>query len=87
MKGIIILALSFLVGCAPMVPLEQLETQALLTGDWTAVEKRERAIAWRNRHRPIQCPPGTIVYCVTDVMDERCGCVSSKAIRTLFEYR
>jgi hypothetical protein len=85
MKGIIILALSFLVGCAPMVPLEQLETQALLTGDWTAVEKHERIIAVRNRHSRIQCPPGTIAYCVTYFMDERCSCVSSKAIRSSFE--
>ena len=85
MKGIIILVLVLTAGCAPMVPLEQLETQALLTGDWTAVEKRERIIAVRNRHSRIQCPPGTFAYCVTHIMDERCSCVSSKAIRSLFE--
>ncbi len=84
MKGIIILTLIFLVGCAPMMPLEQLETQALLTGDWTAVEKRERVIARRKARAGIDCPAGLIGYCETFVSQRRCTCISSTTHRSIF---
>ena len=44
-KGIMILALLFAAGCSAYVPLEQLEAEALVTGDWSKVEQRERTIA------------------------------------------
>lgn len=83
MKGIIILILIFLVGCVPMVPLEQLETQALVTGDWAAVEKRERVIARRKARAGIDCPAGLIGYCETVVVQRRCTCISSSTYRSI----
>lgn len=84
MKGIIILTLIFLVGCVPMVSLDQLETQALLTGDWTAVEKRERVIAKRKAREGIDCPAGLIGYCETFAFQRRCTCISSRTSRSIF---
>ncbi len=84
MKGIIILTLIYLVGCVPTVPLEQLETQALVTGDWTAVEQRERVIARRKARAGIDCPAGLIGYCETFASQRRCTCISSKTSRSIF---
>jgi hypothetical protein len=36
-------------GCAS-VSLEELEAEAIITGDWAAVESRERALARRDDH-------------------------------------
>ena len=56
-KGIIMLALILLTGCAGYTPLKQLEAQALLSGDWSFVEKRERMETRRNLQSNMQCPP------------------------------
>jgi len=37
-------------GCATRLTLEELEAEAVVTGDWTLVERREKAIARRNLH-------------------------------------
>ncbi|MCH7538407.1 MAG: hypothetical protein IID57_11200, partial [Proteobacteria bacterium] len=48
MKGTGILVLLLMLGgCAVVPTLEDLEDQALLTGDWSQVENRERTIARR----------------------------------------
>ena|GEM_PF-2256711 len=85
MRGIVILALILLAGCSGYIPLEQLEAQALITGDWSAVQKRERTIARRNLHSYMQCPPGTTGYCETYGSPARCSCVDSKVIRSFFD--
>ena len=41
MKLMLLLGAVFLTGCVSMPTLEQLEEQAFLTGDWSAVEQRE----------------------------------------------
>jgi len=84
MKGIIGLALILLTGCAATTPLEQLEAEALVSGDWSAVNKRERLIASRNLHANLRCPAGTIGYCKSFRLTKRCSCVDSKIISTLF---
>jgi len=84
-KGITMLALILLAGCAGYTPLEQLEAQALLSGDWSLVEKRERMQTRRNLHSNIQCPPGTMGYCETYRSPVRCSCVDSKVIRSFFD--
>ena len=48
MKGMALLVLVLLGGCGTYTSLEQLEATAMLTGDWSEVEKRERIIARRN---------------------------------------
>ncbi len=51
-----LLLLSFLVGCAPVTTLEELEAQAYVSGDWSAVDKRERMIARREARMGPTCP-------------------------------
>ena len=81
MKGIIIFTLILLAGCTSVTSLEQLEAEALTTGDWSAVEKRERVIARRNSHTGIHCPSGTIAYCESIGTKKDCSCVESNRIR------
>ncbi len=51
MKCMGVLLLSFLIGCAPVATLEELEAQAYVSGDWSEVEKRERIIARREARK------------------------------------
>ena len=86
-KGIIILTLILLAGCAGYTSTEQLEAEALLSGDWSAVEKREQREARRNYYSSIRCAPGKIAYCEPYRTPNRCGCVNQKAIRAFFDSR
>ena len=83
MKGIIVLTLILLAGCAEYVPLELLEARARVSGDWSAVEKRERIIARRDLHTSMSCPNGTIGYCASFGIDKKCRCVERKEINAL----
>ncbi|MDH3806013.1 MAG: hypothetical protein OEU90_11160 [Gammaproteobacteria bacterium] len=83
MKSIIVFALILLSGCGSFTSLEQLESQALLTGDWSAVDKRERIIARRKLQAGPTCPSGMIAYCQTYMSDSRCTCVEAQVIHTL----
>lgn len=80
MKGVFILVLVFVAGCSAYVPFEQLEAEALVSGDWTRVEQRERAIERRKLRGYMACPAGSIGYCETGGVRERCGCVDREII-------
>jgi hypothetical protein len=84
-KGIMILALLFVAGCSAYVPLEQLEAEALVTGDWSKVDERQRIIARRNLRSSISCPPGTIGYCEVDAGAPRCSCVEKEIISSFLQ--
>ena len=84
MKGILILALCLLAGCTVGPTLEQLESQALVTGDWSLVEKREAAIARRNTSPGINCPSGSIAYCERYRVRKPCSCIPQDAIYSIF---
>ena len=71
-------------GCAALPTLEELEDQALLTGDWSQVEKRERTIARRQAEEPLDCVKGYVSYCETRIVNTRCSCVSHAAMRDAF---
>jgi len=71
-------------GCAAAPTLEELEDQALLTGDWSQVEKRERTIARRQAGEPLDCAKGYVSYCMTRIATTRCSCVSRSAMRDMF---
>ena len=78
MKTLAILFIGlFLIGCVttPAPTLEQLEIQAMLTGDWSAVEKREQALKRRLARQPLQCESGYVTYCELDFVEKRCSCV------------
>ncbi len=76
--GVILVGL-FLVACAPVPTLEELEDQANLTGDWSQVERRERAIAKRHNQqnqRLSQCSYQYVEICDSNSDQERCQCVA-----------
>lgn len=83
MKGATFLVLILLSGCGGFTTLEQLEAQALLSGDWSAVEQRERIIARREARNYNPCAAGTVAVCQSGVSDERCSCVKSEALHSL----
>lgn len=83
MKGIIVIALVLLSGCGSFTTLEQLEAEALITGDWSAVEQRERIIERRKQRAGIQCPPGSVAICESFAGENRCSCVGQDVFNTL----
>jgi len=87
MKGIILFAFILLAGCAGYKPLAQLEAEALDSGDWSLVEERERIIAKREAREGLRCPTGQISFCSSFMQSDRCQCVESDVINTLFDTR
>ncbi len=81
MKVLMLAGILFAAGCGTYVPMEELEHRAMLTGDWAAVEKRERMAARRRAKQGPSCPNGLVAYCVRYVGDTRCQCVSSASVR------
>ena len=68
-----------LVSCAPQATLEELEREALLTGDWSKVEARERRMA---RNAPCnRCPSDLIDY---HNHWGHAGCLSRDDLRDIF---
>ena len=75
MKIATVLVLFLLVGCGVQPTLDELETQAFATGDWSAVELRERSIARRAARSGSQCPSGYISYCENQFGSLECACL------------
>lgn len=86
MKVLVLLGAIFLTGCGSMQSLEELERQAFLTGDWSAVEQRERIIAKRNARKGVQCPSGQVSYCETRVGLARCGCIDREELSSALTF-
>lgn len=80
-------AVLLLSGCGTLVPMEELERQAFLTGDWSAVEARERTLVRQNMRRGMQCPSGYTGYCETSFGRERCACVERDVVRVALSSR
>ena len=84
MRGIFLTALCLVAGCAAGPSLEQLERQALLTGDWSAVEKREHAAEHAASRRAlrdgIRCASGQIGVCDNRQLVRPCRCVNSDSV-------
>lgn len=72
-----------LVGCASSPETEELERQALETGDWSAVERRERVADKRRRQvSPDQgCADTQMVFCESLGSMEKCSCMSPAVAR------
>ena len=84
-RRLLILPLILALGaCAPTQTLEELEFQALQTGDWSAVERRERAMARRAETAMLECPHGMISYCEDRIGETTCQCVSRRALDEFF---
>ncbi len=57
--------------------MAELEEEAEVTGDWTAVEKRKQMDRRMNRVQlEPPCPYGKALTCRTEGAREVCGCVS-----------
>ena len=84
-----VLILLVVVGCAPVKSLEQLEQEAMLTGDWSAVEKREKAVARKAERQgaKLKCPVGYIAFCQAYTVREECSCVSRSGMEEIFAWR
>ena len=70
--------------CGTYHTLEELEQQALISGDWSAVEAREKTIARRKSRSGMMCPSGSKVYCERWGASERCACVETATLRDAF---
>lgn len=66
-----------LIACVARPPMEELEEQAMISGDWSKVEQREimdRKMGMINEEP--QCRNGYIMYCQKKSAQEYCDCVS-----------
>ena len=84
MRVLIVLGLLCLAGCGTFTSLEQLEHEAALTGDWSAVEARERLIAKRKARRGPSCGGDLIAFCESNMGSQRCACVDRERISDFF---
>ena len=76
---ILLLTLS---GCASRPTMEELEKEAMRTGDWSAVEERQRMDRKMGRYVPGQeCPNGKALFCEKKGEREECTCVSANILR------
>ena len=82
MRVLIIFAALTIVGCAPMPSLGELEAEAEVTGDWSDVERYERAMARRETRNGRMCPTGQVSYCEQYLGSEDCRCVAGDRMTT-----
>ncbi len=75
MKILSVLARILMAGCTVSPTMEELEAQAMLTGDWSAVESREQSIAQRKFRNGGNCPPHYMNYCEVGLGEKRCTCI------------
>lgn len=87
MRAIMLAGIVLLTGCAASVPMAELEQQAMLTGDWSAVEKRERQMARRAERYGPSCGYGFVSYCIDSGGHDRCTCIAGQNLRDLFSSR
>jgi len=83
MKGLIVAWALLLAGCAQVKTLEELEFAALESGDWSAVEKREKNMERRKRQRGMSCGRNKIALCEQRVRGPVCSCQSRDDIDDL----
>ena len=83
----ILICISFLSGCATAVPMAELEAEALRSGDWSEVEKRERLIAKRKRSDYKRCRRGATNVCVVRGGDRVCQCVDRASVHGILSGR
>jgi hypothetical protein len=82
MRLALILVLCLLVSCAERRPIEELEAEAEITGDWSAVDERRRMDRKMGRHIPDeQCGNGFALVCKSKGEEEVCGCISVRDLR------
>ena len=81
--GFLVLAAVLMIGCAEHMTLEELELAAIESGDWSAVEQRERAIARRAARSGLNCGNGAVAVCESRGGNKRCNCVNNDSINRM----
>ena len=79
-----LVSLTLLSGCGTLTSMEELERQAMITGDWSDVERRERILARRDARSGPQCPEGQVAFCEQYANVNRCECMSTSVLRSSF---
>lgn len=70
------------IGCSSRPTMQELEKEAMATGDWSKVEKREAMDRKMGRvDSRLQCPTGEALVCSQKGKREECVCVNSNDIR------
>ena len=87
MRYLILLLALCLTGCVQTATLDELKAEAMQTGDWSEVERREKIIARRIESRGVSCPIGYSSYCENFALEQRCACVPSEQLRDIFVMR
>jgi len=76
MKFASLVLLIILVGCASRTTTEDLKDEALTTGDWSAVEDRERMNKEMRVAPKPKCPEHLMLICIKNGEYEDCSCLS-----------
>lgn len=84
MRVWLILGAMLIAGCGSFVTMEELQEQALLTGDWSAVEQREKVLARRAERRGPSCRNGQVAYCEIRMGDKVCRCLDRDTLADVF---
>ena len=58
--------------------LEELESEAMVSGDWSAVKKRERSAGGLDQNNGHSCPGDRTLVCVKQALHEECECVENR---------
>jgi len=74
-KLAILFTLAVVAGCVSRPTLEQLEDEANITGDWSAVERREELIKERLESTAPGCPVGQRKRCFEQQSGIECYCL------------
>ena len=80
----IVSVLVLLTACAGRPTLGELEDQAVATGDWTLVHRREAMLDRRREKRGVACPSEYVRYCWDHMAEERCSCVSPQGLGRIY---
>lgn len=75
MKILSLVVFCVLAGCAGRPSLEELENQAVASGDWSGVEQREESLQRQNKKIGPECPEETTSVCLEQGMSVSCECV------------
>lgn len=78
MKILSALVFFALLGCVGPETLDELEDQALISGDWTEVEKREQMLRRKSMKDGPDCADGLTSVCYEQGMSMNCECIRAK---------
>jgi hypothetical protein len=78
MRYTILLITIVLAGCAARPSFEELEQEALSSGDWSAVESREGMLERRRVANTSSCSGRETQVCIEQGADDDCFCLSPR---------